>query len=114
MARTRGASAAFHMDDGELLDKEGKAINPLRAASTVMHMDDGEIVLPAAVVQEVREYQFLCDSTTWNRNMEAFEAMHLLNVLIGDLSTRLDMADFMKLPADVRRHFRRVPKSVEG
>lgn len=116
MARTRGAS--YH-EDGELLDKDGKPIPTERAEAIVYaealaiepRDDDPPQVLPAGddhpVVPAPTRYR--CDASTWDRNMEAWEAMRLLNVLMGgELKGELDDEEWSRLPADVRRHWRRV------
>lgn len=123
MARTRNASAAFHRDDGEALDKEGKplALNPHgapgRAASFntgVVHMDDGEIVSPApketvrATADIPIEYEFVCDRATIRRDLDAYELMLLFEQIVGPVQCRLKPAQFSALSADLRRHFRRV------
>lgn len=119
MARTRGASTAFHQDDGEVLDKWGKTIppTPVRGAPTVVHMDDGELVSPPAATDPVAAmpmaYEWLCDRTTWHRSMEAYEAMILMDLYTGGLSVKLSPDDFARLSPDARRHFRRVAKKVE-
>lgn len=119
MARTRGASNAFHQDDGELVDKEGKPIStaPHRPVG-VLHMDDGEIVPPApkevapAPVSVSAALAFQSDAVSWQRNMEAWEAMRLLSLMLGGLSITIAPAQWAELPADVRRHFRRVAAPV--
>jgi hypothetical protein len=88
MARTRGASGAFHQDDGELLDKEGKPIPTTSLTPKLIHMDDGEIVPPApkpvlAPVSVNAATAYLCDRTTWQKTMEAVEALELIGILVG-------------------------------
>lgn len=117
MARTRGASGAFHMDDGELLDKEGKPIPTAPTRPTLIHMDDGEIVHPSVPQEPVPvapiACEWLCDRTTWHRNMSGYEAMLLLDMYMGGLTVTLAPEVQAKLPADARQHFRRVVKKLE-
>ena len=118
MARTRGASTAFHQDDGEVLDKWGKTIPPTRGAPTVLHMDDGELVPPPVSPEPVQvtapvAYEWLCDHSTWHRSMDAFEAMMLMDLYTGGLSVKLAPESFALLSPDARRHFRRVAKKPE-
>jgi hypothetical protein len=113
MSRTRGASNAFHQDDGVVLDKEGKPI-PTGRPVGVIHMDDGEIVPPPekpapASVSPSAALSFVCDRSTWRRDMDGYEALHLLEVMMGaPMTATLTPEQFVQLPADVRRHFRRV------
>ena len=122
MARTRNASAAFHRDAGQALDKEGKPlnVNPHGAptlppiAPKLLHMDDGEIVppkpkdAPPAPVSVSSASAYLCDRTTWQRNMEAFEALLLIEALVGPMSVTLTPEQWSARPPDARRHFRRI------
>jgi hypothetical protein len=117
MARTRGASGAFHQDDGELLDKDGKPIptEPVRPA--LIHMDDGEIGAPPVKAVEPPPrplaWDYLCDRTTWARDMGGFEALLILEVATGaPLTMTLSRDKWAMLPPDARRHFRRVPAAV--
>jgi hypothetical protein len=122
MARTRGASSAFgvaHLDDGELLDKEGKPIPTGAGAPKLQHMDDGEIVLPAPKaapppVSVTAASAYRCDRTTWARDMQAVEALLLLELFLGDeLTATVKPEVWAKLHPDVRRHFRRVMEPAE-
>lgn len=129
MARTHGASNRFHQDDGVVLGKGGVPIptTPIRGIPTmhphgspspnVQHMDDGEIVppvvtAPVASAPVATTYVFECNKTTWQRNMDGFQAMHLLNAMLGnllgsELSVTLTYEQVQSLPPDVRWHFRR-------
>ena len=56
-----------------------------------------------------REYRYLCDASTWARNMEAVEALQIVALMLGGpVSVALETEAWERLPADVRRHFRRV------
>lgn len=118
MARTRGSSNAFHMDDGELLDKEGKPI-PTVPVRGVIHMDDGELVpvvtkeAPEPIAAVLTRVAFLCDRTTWHKSMEAFDAMLLMDMYMGGLTVTLTSDEAMKLHPNARQHFRRVVLPVE-
>ena len=77
-------------------------------------MDDGEIVppkpkeAPPAPVSVSSASAYLCDRTTWQRNMEAFEALLLIEALVGPMSVTLTPEQWSALPPDARRHFRRI------
>src|ERR1700732_4721628 len=112
MARTHGASGRFHMDDGVLVDKHGIPMptTPLRgipaAAMPPAKRADDPPLPPAPVAPEAvapTEYAFLCDKTTWQRNMDGYEALHLLNVMLGDLSATVTPEQLSKLPASIDR-----------
>lgn len=111
MARTRGAS--YH-PDGELLDREGKPIptGRVEAAVFLQAQADAAIAQAEPVAPEpiapVGPIRWRSDAATWERNMEAYEAMRLLDVMLGGLTVELDAEAWARLPADVRRHFRRV------
>lgn len=131
MARTHGASQRFHQDDGVVLGKGGAPIptTPVRGVATlnphgapkpapaVQHMDDGEIVPPPGVdvpaaAEPAVSYAWVCDKTTWQRNMDGWQALQLLNVMLKDmlgseLSATLTQEQMGRLPADTRWHFRR-------
>jgi len=130
MARTHAAipntqpTSRFHQDDGVLLGKGGVPIptSPVRGISTlyphgqptVVHVDDGEIVPPAAVPPTVPiappDFVWVCDASTWQRNMDGWVAMQVLNAILGPLSLTLTDEQARKLPAECRWHFRRRPK----
>ena len=123
MARTHAAGTMRpeYSDGGVVLGKGGEPIptTPTRGVQTltphIQHMDDGEIVAPPQPESAtVIEYEYVCDRTTWQRNMDGFQALHLLSVMLGPLSAVLSQGELMKLPADVRWHFRRQPKTDEG
>lgn len=111
MARTRGAS--YH-EDGELLDKDGKPIPTERAEAAMFLQAQADAVIaeaaaPSEPAAPPAPTRWRCDASTWDRNMEAWEAMRLLNVLMGgELKGELDDEEWSRLPADVRRHWRRV------
>jgi hypothetical protein len=125
MARTHQLPAEYG-DGGIVLGKGGEPIptTPTRGVPTlnphgapVQHMDDGEIVPappkpePAAPV----EYEYYCDRTTWQRNMDGWQALQLLGLMLGGLSCVLSQEDFSRVPADCRWHMkRRVKAPVEA
>lgn len=113
MARTRGiqpgTTGAYHVDDGELLDKEGKPIptvahqggpSPVAAAETEPPPEP-----PAEPAGPVRYY---CDARTLSRNMDGYEAVLLIDALMGLLPADIEAEKWAALPADLRQHFRRV------
>ncbi len=124
MARTRGAShGVTHMDDGQLLDKEGKPINP------VAH----QVVIPATAdfdMTEAREVyaeqlsgaenaprealpaapeSYHCTMRTISKNIEGWEAVQLIDVLLGGIAMEITAEKYRELSADLRRHFMRGP-----
>lgn len=108
MARTRGASVAAS-DGGELLDKYGKPMPTGRETFTqalqeVAAMDHLAPVIP---VPE-QKFAFRSDASSWRRDMDGFEALGLLSLIMGGLSIEMSPEDFMRVNADLRRHFRRV------
>lgn len=117
MARTRGTSLVEHSDDGELLDKEGKPINPMAHGSTWSGVSqqpnpDAEPVVeppfPEGPHPEPEPGLFRCDVTTVQRDCDGWEAIRLLDVLLGGISAVISEDDFGKLRPDVRRHFKRI------
>jgi hypothetical protein len=110
MARTRGASA-FHQDDGELLDNEGKPIPTGREAFAAAMLAPVTVAQPEAVQPET-VISYVTDRAAWHRSMDGFEAIRLLDLLLGGLSLEMSADEVANLPADVRRHFRRVVKPV--
>lgn len=134
MARTHDASPSrqptsrFHQDDGVVLGKGGEPIQttpvrgittlnphgvPANEAPALIHMDDGELAPPP--VPPATEFVWVCDKTTWQRAMDGWQAMHLLEVILGPLSVTLTDEQARKLPADTRWHWRRraVPVAPE-
>ncbi len=111
MARTRGSSnAVIHDDDGELLDKEGKPIDPVAHHASVG--DPIEIVTPPEVPEPVVSMVVhVADERSLRRDMEAWELGQLLTLIMGPWSVRVPDADFMKLSPDIRRHFVRTVES---
>lgn len=121
MARTRGASQAFHRDDGELIDKEGKPLPTgldqaaqHDATPKLIHMDDGEIVPPApkqppaAPVSISAASSYHCDLGTCRRDLDAYEMLHLVALAFGGFSIDMTPEQFALQKADVRRHFKRI------
>lgn len=112
MARTRGASAHLKDAGGELLDKEGKPIPTERteAIEAFAAMADAAEAEPPTPEEPhpPRVTVFRCDRTTWQRNMEAYEAMMLLDIVLGGIKTDLSRDEWGRLSADVKRHFREV------
>lgn len=125
MARTHNAqptnnsTSRFHQDNGVVTGKGGVPLptSPLRGVtalnphgSGVVHVDDGEIIEPAPKVEAV--YEWVCDKTTWQRNMDGWQALHLLNAMLSsmlgsELGAVLTQEQVQKLPPDVRWHFKR-------
>ena len=114
MSRTRGAgqiAEAFHQDDGELLDKEGKPIPTTREAA-LAHLapqPEGHHVDAAKVEAEpLKPVEYICNQSTWSRDMDGYEALKLLEILAGaKMEAKVSAEELGKMPADVRRHFRR-------
>lgn len=135
MARTRGSSNVFHDDDGELLDKDGKPISPHAHHGAIQETQASEIVpvAPAAPAATTR-IVFVLDKTTIRRDADAWELAQMFDLYLGQwgrlltdrefeglssgeqrhgkISARMPEAEFMKLPADVRRHFMRAVEPV--
>lgn len=119
MARTRNIGAFIDPNEaGELLDKDGKPIptvahqtwtgvsqqaNPDVAPEATEH-HEAEPEIPAEIVPT----SYLCDRTTWQRDLDGYEAMKLLDLILGGLTVTIDADVFSQLSADTRRHFRRV------
>jgi hypothetical protein len=137
MAYTRGASRPIppggvaHMDDGELLDKEGRPIPTT-----------GHVVQPAAQQLDTRQLHieptpedawterespaesilapgpppepppaptWRCDASTMARDTTGWELAHLLGLFLGrPFVLELPDEELRRLPADVARHWRRV------
>jgi len=145
MAMTRGIQPRIpeggvaHMDDGELLDKEGKPIPttghvvarqpppeaPERTGGlTFLPVDEAPPAppeppampeptpQPTARVPGPPESTLVwrCDPSTMARDATGWELAHLLGIFL-DRPFFIDLPDDMKrsLPADVQRHFRRLP-----
>lgn len=52
---------------------------------------------------------YLCDRTTWGRSMDGYEAMLLLEALLGKpFSLKLNEDEFNRLNPNARVHFRMV------
>jgi hypothetical protein len=138
MARTHAAgpsvqtTSRFHQDyadGGVVTGKGGEPIptSPLRGVTTlnphgdgspVVHVDDGVLVELAPRAPET-ELRFMCDKTTWGRNMDGWQALHLLNAMLKEtlgieLAMNLSEPEARKLPPDTRWHFKRVNMSVVG
>lgn len=100
MARTRGISNPniIHTDDGELLDKEGKPLNPIARREP----DPPAEIAPPQIVT------YLCDPTTVQRDCDGWELIRLLDLILGGVSVEVEAERFSALPADVKRHMRAV------
>jgi len=118
MARTRGIQGLAHMDDGEILDKEGKPVNPNPVGrstwSGVSQQANPEHV-EAPVVEEGTEQPavavepvYRCDASSVQRDADGWEVVRLLDVIFGGLSREVGPEEFGRLSADVKRHFRRI------
>lgn len=129
MARTRNASVIahgglIHVDDGELLDKEGKPINPIAhqsgetwtgvagqthpSASSVADMDQTAANQPPMPTIEAAPAKYRCDANTILRDMDGWMAFRLMDLALGGLSVTLEENDFRRLAADLKLHFRPV------
>jgi hypothetical protein len=111
MARTRNASNnVTHDDDGELLDKDGKPINPV-----AHHAGTPE---PVGIVpkreEPVSAVVHVADERSLRRDLEAWELGQLLTLIMGPWSVRVPDAEFMKLTPDIRRHFVRMLEPTGG
>lgn len=124
MARTRGI---VPYGDGELLDKEGKPIDPV-----AHHVTAPPVAPEPPVVERAPDFRiiYVLDKTTIRRDCEAWELAQMFDIYLGPwgkmltdrefealtpgeqrhgkISARLPEAEFAKLPADIRRHFFRV------
>lgn len=131
MARTHSApggptmTSRFGTDydnGGTLLGKGGEPIptSPMRGVSTLyphgvphvpqaasMAEEDQPVAQPISVSAVPSLYEFYSDGTTWQRNMDGWAALHILNAIIGPLSIVLTEDQARKLPSDCRFHFRR-------
>lgn len=131
MAHTRGIRASGtgmrHMDDGELLDKEGKPINPIAhqtgetwtGVAGQVHPDviiPGDAVIPnehplmdvAVPAVEAKPVKYRCDATTILRDMDGWMAFRLMDLALGGLSVTLDEDAYRRLAADLKINFRPV------
>ena len=136
MAHTRGIRAdgvgARHMDDGELLDKEGKPINPIAHQSGETWTGVPGQVLPDAdavarfyagstldapgpvlsdqsmPIVEAKPVKYRCDATTILRDMDGWMAFRLMDLALGGLSVTLDEEAYRRLAADLKINFRQV------
>ena len=111
MARTRGASTnALHMDDGELLDKEGKPIPT--GIGHIERMTAQAAVQPATVPAappprpEITGYA--CSLGSLHRSMDAYDLACILDIVLGGLSCTVTPEEWRMLHANVRQHFRPV------
>jgi hypothetical protein len=107
MARTRGASHSFHQDDGVLLDKEGKPVDPFARRDALPAVQSQPV--PAAPVEPPKPARYLCDESTWSRSMDAFDAMLLMQVYLGEkFSVEMDAEKLATLHPNARQHFRKL------
>lgn len=124
MARTRGSSNVLHDDDGELVDKDGKPINPVAHSTAppavVDQPPDPEPV--AATTKTV----YVVGPATIGRNIDAWELAHILMELVGQKKKadergmtpaekllnqswlKISAEDFQRLIPNVKQHFMRV------
>lgn len=123
MARTHGASAFITLADGVVLGKDGEPIptTPTRGIPA-LHPHGAPAPTPAAATPEYldaprppeaeTEVVFRCDKTTWGRNMDGWQAMHLLNAMMKamfgrELAVTLTEPEARQLPSDTRWNFKR-------
>jgi hypothetical protein len=135
MSRTRGASGSFdYSGDGEMLGKGGVPIisgqpqrvvldrqgNPISPAaytmaapralsgSTVLHGPGAEPVPdPGKIVG------YKADRTTFSKNMEAYDLVQLLELMLGALSIRITPEVYATLNGNLRQHFMAVRQMDE-
>jgi hypothetical protein len=124
MARTHNAqpnvqtTSRFYQDGGgELLGKGGEPIptTVIRGIPTLHPHGAPTEVVQIAPREEVvetpstppQEFVWVCDKTTWGRNMDGYALMHILDVMIGPLTVSLTDDEARELPSDCRFHFRR-------
>lgn len=124
MARTHGATqnaqptSRFHQDDGVLLGKGGVPIptSPIRGITALNPHGApvvAEAVAPVVAMPVVPdEFVWVSDKTTWQRNMDGWVAMQILDAMLGGIAVTLTDEQARKLPSDCRWHFKRRPKPV--
>lgn len=103
MARTRGASnAVIQSADGELIDKEGKPINP--AATTAVLEEERPPEPPRGPTR------YICNGATLRRDLDAWTLAKLLEIAMGGAALEISISpeDCNRLHPDVRQHFRPV------
>lgn len=131
MARTRGASHEFHLDDGVLLgkdgtpiptglpaalDRQGNYISPAAAHLVQPRNMPGHMVVQgpgtqaSAPIPAIVGYR--ANAASWARNMEAWELARLLDMAFqnGDslddgLMVDVTPEQFNKMEGNLRRHF---------
>jgi hypothetical protein len=130
MSRTRGASGNFdYSGDGEMLgkggvplaagpiqrvtlDRQGHAISPAAYQMAAPRALGGGTVLhgPGAepVADPGRVVAYKADRTTFSRNMEAYELVGLLEMMLGKINVLVTPEEFATLNGDLRRHFKAV------
>jgi hypothetical protein len=136
MAYTRGASRPIqqggvtHLDDGELLDKEGKPIPttghvvqpaPPQLDTRQLHIEPTpedawtepespaeSILAPGPPPEPPPAPTWICEPETLARDANAWEFVRLLEIFL-DRKFHIEMSDEQAraLPADVRRHMKR-------
>lgn len=113
-------SRFFQDGGGELLGKGGEPIptTPIRGIPTLNPHGAPVAVVQVAPPEEaapepvpVQEFVWVCDKTTWGRNMDGFVLMHILDAMVGPLSLALTDDEARKMPSDCRFHFRRRPRT---
>ncbi len=102
MARTRGA-AVQHVDDGELLDREGKPIS-----AEDMLAGRSAPVAPVEPPKPASPFRYRCDASTCERDMNGWELIRILDLVMGGVSLEVDESVVRGLHPDVRRHMKRV------
>lgn len=124
MSRTHAAqpsnspTSRFYQGDGEVFGKGGEPIptSPSRGILTLNpHAPQAALIAVEVVptIPQSQDFIWRCDKTTWQRNMDGWTMMHLLDAMIGPLEITLPDELARTLPAECRWHFKRVPKPVE-
>lgn len=136
MARTRNASlgGVVHDDDGELLDREGKPINPIAShgAIAAQPVEQESPVAPAPEGELTTVH--VIDKSSIRRDADAWEVAQMIDLFVrygsvlpesefralrpaeqnqGRWSIRIPDAEFGAVSPDVRRHARRMRVAAE-
>ena len=112
MARTRGASNALHMDDGELVDREGKPLPTGIGAVERAAKAAQPVALPPAGAPP-RPVRYVMNLKTLHRSMDAYDLAVLLDMIMGGLSHEISPTEYAAMHGNIRQHFRPVMAAVE-